>query len=172
MTISILTAQQTYDKLKNGAILVDIREQDEFEREHIHGAVCMPFTELQTSGLNAEQKGKTVIFCCKSGGRTQSCNKQLDHLSQDCESYILEGGINAWKKAGFTIIENKKAPLPIMRQVQIAAGSLVLLGMLLGSTLHPFFYLLTTFVGAGLIFAGISGFCGMAVLLNKMPWNK
>lgn len=174
MPISKITAHQAQEKLSQDAILIDIREHDEFAREHIQNAVCVPFSQLQTSGLKDEQKCKKVIFYCKSGVRTQNCGKQLTQIATEnqCETYILDGGLDAWKTAGFTVNQNKKAPLPMMRQVQIAAGSLILLGMLLGSTISPLFYLIATFVGLGLTFAGITGFCGMAVLLGKMPWNK
>lgn len=173
MLISNITVQQAQEKLSQGATLIDIRENDEFIREHIQGAICIPLEQLNTHGL-PDQTDNRVIFCCKSGGRTQSACNQLAKLTQnsDLEIYVLDGGLNSWKTAGLAIEEDKKAPLPMMRQVQIAAGSLILLGMLLGSSISPIFYLLATFVGAGLVFAGISGFCGMAVLLTKMPWNK
>lgn len=173
MLISNITVQQAQEKLSQGAMLIDIRENDEFIREHIQGAICIPLEQLNTHGL-PDQTDNCVIFCCKSGGRTQSACNQLAKLTQnsDLEIYVLDGGLNSWKAAGLAIEGDKKAPLPMMRQVQIAAGSLILLGMLLGSSISPIFYLLATFVGAGLVFAGISGFCGMAVLLAKMPWNK
>jgi rhodanese-related sulfurtransferase len=84
----------------------------------------------------------------------------------------LEGGIPSWQQAGLPLRKLKNAPLPLMRQVQIAAGSLVLLGLILSNTVAPAWILLTWFVGGGLVFAGVSGFCGMARLLALMPWNK
>lgn len=89
-----------------------------------------------------------------------------------CESYILEGGIDAWKKAGLPVAFDRKAPIPTMRQVQIVAGSLVVLGTVLGATVAPAFYALSAFVGAGLVFAGVTGFCGMERVLALMPWNR
>lgn len=172
MTITTISSQKAQQKQSNGAILIDIRDYDEFQREHIQNAICIPFEQLNKEGLPKEQKKQEIIFYCKSGGRTQSCQQQLAQLATGCEVFILDGGLNAWQSANFPIMKNKTAPLPIMRQVQIAAGSLILFSMLLGSTLHPLFYLVATFVGMGLVFAGISGFCGMAILLNKMPWNK
>jgi rhodanese-related sulfurtransferase len=84
----------------------------------------------------------------------------------------LQGGIPTWQQAGLPVRKLKNAPLPLMRQVQIAAGSLILLGLILSNTVAPAWILLTWFVGAGLTFAGITGFCGMARLLAVMPWNK
>ncbi|MGK0740232.1 rhodanese family protein, partial [Yokenella regensburgei] len=86
--------------------------------------------------------------------------------------YLLEGGIDAWKQAGLPVIKDASQPLPLMRQVQIAAGVLILCGVLLGYTLSSAFFLLSAFVGAGLTLAGVTGFCGMARLLAVMPWNR
>lgn len=85
---------------------------------------------------------------------------------------MLEGGLDGWTRAGLPIEANLKAPLEMMRQVQIVAGSLVLLGVVLGWLISPIFFALSAFVGAGLTFAGISGFCGMARLLGLAPWNR
>lgn len=85
---------------------------------------------------------------------------------------MLEGGLANWKRAGLPTVQDKAQPRPLMQQVQIVAGSLVLLGVVLGYLLNPAFFLLSGFVGAGLLFAGLSGWCGMALLLAKMPWNR
>ena len=84
----------------------------------------------------------------------------------------LEGGLPSWQQAGLPVRKLTNAPMPLMRQVQIAAGSLVLLGLILSNTVAPAWILLSWFVGAGLVFAGVSGFCGMARLLALMPWNR
>ncbi|HUH87492.1 MAG TPA: rhodanese family protein, partial [Pusillimonas sp.] len=86
--------------------------------------------------------------------------------------YVLEGGLDAWKKAGLPVVVDTSQPLELQRQVQIAAGSMIVLGTVLGATVSPWFYLLAGFVGAGLVFAGVSGFCGLARVLMKMPWNR
>lgn len=85
---------------------------------------------------------------------------------------MLEGGLEAWRKAGLPLHLDRKQPLPLMRQVQIGAGSLVLVGVLLGYLASPWFFLLAGFVGAGLLQAGVTGWCGMANLLQLMPWNR
>ena len=86
--------------------------------------------------------------------------------------YILEGGLDGWKKAGLPVVRDAKQPLELQRQVQIGAGSRILLGVILGSLVAPGWYALSGFVGAGLIMAGVSGFCGLARVLLVMPWNK
>ncbi|WP_312760251.1 rhodanese family protein, partial [Pulveribacter sp.] len=83
-----------------------------------------------------------------------------------------EGGLDGWKRAGLPVLRDTSQPLELQRQVQIAAGSLVALGTALGAGVSPWFLLLPGFVGCGLVFAGVSGFCGMARLLVRMPWNR
>lgn len=164
-TISPANARLLLDQ---GAVLVDIREADEFARERVPGARHAPLSRLST--LEA-QGARTLIFHCKSGARTVANAGRLGEAST-CDAYILEGGLEAWKRAGLPVHADRKQPIEIMRQVQIAAGSLVLLGVALGFWFSPAFFLLAAFVGAGLAFAGVSGWCGMAKLLAFMPWNR
>ncbi|QMT39858.1 rhodanese family protein [Neisseria shayeganii] len=170
MALSALTPQQAAEKLKDGAVLVDIRSSGEYAHRHIDGALSLPLDQLSHQALPA---GRTVIFSCLSGMRTRQNAATLAQCAGDCpEVYILEGGLNAWAKAGLPVQVKPGQPLDIMRQVQIAAGSLVLLGAVLGFAVSPWFYALCAFVGAGLLFAGLTGFCGMAKLLACMPWNR
>lgn len=171
--MQIIDARQACQKCQEGAVLVDIREVLEYRRERINEAISLPLTQLE-QGLPGNVKGKCVIFHCKAGMRTQNASAELATLLQQngCEGFILKDGIEGWKQAGLETIVDKSQPIDLMRQVQIAAGSLVLLGTILGSTVSSGFYLLSAFVGAGLLFAGISGFCGLARLLAKMPWNQ
>lgn len=120
------------------------------------------------ANLRAEQ----VIFHCQSGKRTQNAANKLSAIAAPAQVWLLEGGIDGWKAAGLPVAKDSSQPLPLMRQVQIAAGSLALLGVILGYAVNSAFFLLSGFVGAGLILAGLTGFCGMARLLDKMPWNR
>jgi rhodanese-related sulfurtransferase len=152
------------------AVLIDIREGDEHAREHIIGARLAPLSAIDTHDFDRDH-GKIAVFHCKSGMRTQANAATL--LARGFrEAYYLEGGLEAWKAAGLPIHTNRKAPLDIMRQVQITAGLLILLGVTLGWFLSPVFFALSAFVGAGLTFAGATGWCGMAMLLKTMPWNR
>jgi rhodanese-related sulfurtransferase len=103
--------------------------------------------------------------------RTTANAAQLAGAAQ-CDAYLLEGGIEAWRKAGLPVAKDRRAPLEIMRQVQITAGMLVLAGVVLGFAVAPGFFGISAFVGAGLTFAGMTGWCGMARLLALMPWNR
>jgi len=158
-------------RLQTGrAVLVDIRESDEFAREHLPGAVSAPLSAFEQAHIGIEP-GRDVIFMCRSGARTGAhCDRLAARVAGPV--FVLEGGLNGWKTVGLPAAVDRKAPLELMRQVQIAAGSLVLLGAVLGWLVHPGFIILSGFVGAGLLFAGVSGFCGMARLLAVMPWNR
>jgi hypothetical protein len=90
----------------------------------------------------------------------------------DVEAYILEGGIDAWKKAGMPVEQNRSQPIEIMRQVQIVVGFVSAVGAALALAVHPWFALISLLTGGGLLFAGLTGFCGLALVLAKMPWNK
>lgn len=164
-TIDVASARRLLDQ---GAVLVDIREADEHARERVPGARHNPLSRLAPVEAPA---GKAVIFHCRSGARTAANAARLG-TATSCDAYILEGGLDAWKKAGLPVAVDRRQPIEIMRQVQIVAGSLVLLGVALGIWVTPIFLGLSAFVGAGLAFAGISGWCGMARLLALMPWNR
>jgi rhodanese-related sulfurtransferase len=157
--------------IRSGAVLVDIREADEHAREHIPGARHHALSRIDhDTPLCAGDD--VVIFHCRSGARTKGNAARLATASSSCETYILDGGLDAWKKAGLPVALDRSQPIEIMRQVQIVAGSLVLAGIVLGALMAPGFYALSGFVGAGLLFAGVSGFCGMVRLLAVMPWNR
>ena len=164
-----LTAQELARQLESGAIgVIDVREPMEFAGGHIAGSLNVPLARLADTQL----PDGPLVLVCQSGNRSlQGCRRLLER--QPSRLLLdLEGGIPAWQQAGLPLLRQANAPLPLMRQVQIAAGSLVLLGLILSHTVAPAWILLTWFVGAGLVFAGVSGFCGMARLLALMPWNK
>ena len=168
MPVRSITPEAAAELVQQGAILVDIRNPDEYVRRHIEGARNLPLGQLSGNPAPGQYP---VIFYCLSGARTQH---NVAVLSAVCagHGYLLEGGLQGWQQAGLPVVEDRRQPMEIMRQVQIAAGSLILLGCVLGASVTPGFYLISAFVGAGLVFAGISGFCGMAKVLAKMPWNR
>jgi rhodanese-related sulfurtransferase len=151
------------------AQVIDVREPLEYAGGHIAGSLNVPLSRLTTADL---PRGPLVLVC-QSGNRSrQGCAQLLERGSADQPVADLAGGLPAWEQAGLPLRRLPNAPLPLMRQVQIAAGTLVLLGLILSHAVAPAWIALTWFVGAGLVFAGISGFCGMARLLAAMPWNR
>ena len=154
--------------------LVDVREPSEFSGERIAGAQLMPLSKLESKldpSLIPTEGGKTIVLYCQTSNRSAAAAQKL-FLAGASEMTHLAGGLSAWKQAGHLTQINKNAPISLMRQVQIVAGSLVLLGTLLGAFLSPWFLLLSGFVGAGLTFSGLSGTCAMAMLLAKLPYNQ
>lgn len=168
MPITTLSPAQARAKVQAGARLVDIRSPDEHARERIPGAVNVPLDKLATFTCD----GGPVVFHCRSGMRTGNAAQDLARAAGDAPAFILDGGLDAWRREGHPTLADKSQPLEIMRQVQIAAGSLVLIGVLFGLLFSPVWFGLSAFVGAGLTFAGVTGFCGMARLLMLMPWNR
>lgn len=158
--------------IEQGALLIDIRDTTEYLREHIPDARSFPLTDILSGKKIDNPEGLPVIFYCLSGGRTAQNAITLMATAGPVLAFILAGGIDSWKSARLPVVEDKKQPLPVMRQVQIAAGTLVLTGVVLGYSIDSRLFLLSGITGAGLLFAGISGTCGMANLLLKMPWNK
>lgn len=170
-TFTSLTPAEVHARMtRGGAVLVDIREADEFARSHIAGTVSQPLSGWEQAHL-AIDPAADVIFTCRSGVRTAgACERLAARVTG--EAFVLAGGIDGWSRAGLPVVTDRLAPLEIMRQVQIAAGILILTGALLGTLVAPAWFGLTAFVGAGLLFAGLSGFCGMARLLMLAPWNR
>jgi rhodanese-related sulfurtransferase len=172
MSLPTLSPTEAKRLLDQGALLVDIREADEHARENIPGARLAPLSRLEQAEL-AIPEGQRVIFHCRSGARTQGNVARLAaKVGGACDAYIVEGGIGAWKKAGLPVAVDRRQPLELQRQVQIGAGSMAFLGTMLGLLVSPWLFVVPAFVGAGLTVAGVTGFCGMARILKKAPWNR
>lgn len=168
MAIKTISPAEAHRLIDSGASLIDIRAPDEHARERIAGALNVPLDRMSPDTA----AGDVLIFHCRSGMRTGQAAPALAAAAGERDCYILEGGISAWGNAGLPIEKTRGAPIEMQRQVMIAAGSLVLIGTLLSLLVSPLWIALAMFVGAGLTFAGISGFCGMARLLALMPWNR
>ena len=164
-----ISAHDLAEQLANqGITVIDVREPMEYASGHIAGSLNVPLSRLHQADL---PQGPLVLVCQSGQRSAEGLNRLLDR--GDSHHLVdLAGGLPTWEQAGYPVRKLKDAPLPLMRQVQIAAGSLVLLGLILSNTVAPGWIALTWFVGAGLTFAGVSGFCGMARLLALMPWNR
>jgi len=156
---------------KNLVTLIDVREPSEYNAEHIAEAVLMPLATITQSKLS-EYANKKLVFQCRSGKRGAIACDKVANMGLNTEIYNLDGGIMAWSQAGLKVQINGKAILPLDRQVQLTIGICVLISGLLGYFYTCSFSLLSALIGIGLIFAGITGFCGLARALALMPWNK
>lgn len=172
MPIESVNAATLKQWLDNGeAVLVDVREPAEHAAEHIAGAMLVPLGTVCQQRL-PECAGKKLVIHCRKGGRGGSACEKLLQESPSLIVYNLEGGITAWQEAGLPVERSGKRCLPLDRQVQLTVGAAVLTGSVLGYFVHPLFFLLSGFFGVGLLFAGLTGTCGLALLLAKMPWNQ
>lgn len=167
MTMTSVTPAEAQRLIQSGAKLIDIRDPDEYAREHIPAATNVPVAAIE----RLDTGDCAVVFHCRSGARTGANAARLAAAAGEA-CYMLEGGIDAWRSAGFEVRTDRAQPLELMRQVQLAAGGLVLIGVALGFLVAPGFFALSAFVGAGLMLAGATGWCGMARLLRHMPWNR
>lgn len=152
--------------------LLDVRTPVEFREVRVESARNVPFDRLDPAAVMQGRNGKRnepLYLICRSGSRgRQACEKFL--AAGFTNVVNVEGGTMACVDAGLPVVRGKKA-ISLERQVRIVAGSLVLLGAAL-SFVHPAFIGLSAFVGAGLVFAGITDTCGMGMMLARMPWNQ
>lgn len=166
--VNILKSTTAKDMLSNDDIvLIDIRSGAEYDAEHIDGALNISVDHLDKFDFS----NKEVIFYCFSGMRTKNNASALSQLKAK-NHYIIDGGITEWKKSGYPTIRKISASLPLMQQVQILISLVLFISLILTYAISPWFLLITLFVSCGLLFAGLTGYCGMAVFLSKMPWNK
>ena len=153
--------------------LIDVRTPVEYREVHVEIARNVPLDQLDPAALMHARNGSAsepMYLICRSGGRgQQACEKFLKAGFSNVVN--VEGGTMACVEAGLPVSRGQKG-ISLERQVRIAAGSLVLLGTVLGWLVHPAFIGVSAFVGAGLLFAGITDTCGMGMILSRMPWNK
>jgi rhodanese-related sulfurtransferase len=150
--------------------VIDVREFPEFEAEKIHNSKLVPLSNFEKHADEIDHT-KPVYIMCRSGNRAkQAANRLLKKGFTDI--HVIEGGMQAWAEAGLPVVKGETKVWSLERQVRFAAGSLVLLGVLLSIFVHPYFIGLSAFVGAGLVFAAVTDTCGMAMILARMPWNQ
>lgn len=152
-----------------GRALIDVRTRLEFAEVHVPRAVNEPLDRLQPGALGL-RKDEPVYLLCRSGKRAEAA---AEKFAKDgfADPVVVEGGTLAWIDADLPVKRGAVKVMSLERQVRIAAGSLVFIGVLLGHFVNGYFYILPGFVGAGLVFAGVTDFCGMGLLIAKLPWN-
>lgn len=152
------------------ALLLDVRTPAEYEEAHIAGSVLHPLSGFSTDEVRSLAEGKSAcVLICRSGNRARQAAERLA-ASGLGDLQILDGGVLAWEAAGLPLNRGAKM-MSLERQVRIAAGALVFTGAALGFFVSPAWIGLCAFVGAGLMFAGITDTCGMGMIIARMPWN-
>lgn len=154
------------------AQIIDVRSPDEFRGEHIPAALSVPLDALPSSlAALALPEGRRAVFQCQKGGRGAAACAAVDAAWPD--AWNLEGGIDGWKAAGLPVIgAQATAALPLFRQVQIAVGLIVAALVAAGFLIAPAFFAFAGLIGVMLALAGVTGWCGMALVLQRMPWNR
>jgi rhodanese-related sulfurtransferase len=174
MSVSTISPRQLNELVQAGkpVELVDVRTPVEYREIHVSFAKNVPLDQLDVAKIVAGRSGspQPLYVVCRSGNRgKQACEK---FLAMGYTNIVnVEGGTQAWDQAGLPVVPGKKC-ISLERQVRMAAGTLVLTGALLAAFVHPYWIALAAFVGAGLLFAGVTDTCGMGMLLARMPWNR
>lgn len=155
------------------AQLLDVRTPGEFAAAHVPEAKLIPLDALDPAAFQRQRGAEEipVYVLCHSGGRARRAIDRLERAGvHGC--VLVEGGTQAWMDAGLPVIVGQSRALPLMRQVQITIGLISAAGAVLALAANPLFAIIPLVMGCGLVFAGITGICGLALLLAKMPWNR
>lgn len=174
MSFSSITPKQLQDEIRSGKkiTLIDVRTPAEFGEVHVTSAKNVPLDRISATKhpeIPDDASSPTYVIC-KSGGRSKmACDKLVAAGYSNVVN--VEGGTSACEHTGLAVVRGKKV-MSLERQVRIAAGSIVFVGTLLGALVSPWFLIVPGFVGAGLVFAGVTDTCGMGMVLARMPWNQ
>lgn len=174
MSVKTISPQQLHELVQSGEgiELIDVRTPVEFREVHVTFAKNVPLDQLNASAVTAGRSDSTkpLYVICRSGSRGQQACDRLQ-AAGFTNVVNVEGGTQAWDRGGLPVVRGKKA-ISLERQVRIAAGLMVVIGAVLSVLASPNWILLSAFVGAGLVLAGITDSCGMAMILARMPWNQ
>lgn len=172
MAIQAVTPEDVERKRRAGEpmVFIDVRTPAEYAALHAEGSVSVPLDQLSLAALpNGDRQPVYVI--CQSGARAARACERLKAYGLT-NVFNVAGGTSAWERCGLPLMVGESRTISLERQVRIATGSLVLVGEVLGWHVHAAFHALSAFIGAGLVFAGITDWCGMGLLLGRMPWNR
>jgi len=170
-----VSPQEALEKIKNEhAQLIDVRTPAEYRALHAVGAENHELSKLNAAYINEHilpgLSDKPVLLLCKSGHRASMAAEIFQQLNTP-RIFVVDGGTDLWDEQGLPV-ERGTSVISLERQVRITAGTLVFLGTLLGVFVNRYFLIIPGFVGAGLVFAGVTDTCAMGLLLARMPWNR
>ena len=171
-----IAPRQLHDRLQQGENLhlLDVRTPSEYAEVHVPGVYLVPLDRLDATDLastNGFAKDQPLYIFCRTGTRAKQAAVKLENGGYR-QCHVVEGGTVAWAEAGLAVTRGTSKIISLERQVRIAAGTIVLTGVLLAQFVDPAFIWLSGFIGAGLLFAGVTDWCGMGLLIAKMPWNQ
>ncbi|MEI7922514.1 MAG: rhodanese-like domain-containing protein [Planctomycetota bacterium] len=174
LPVASITVSELAAKMAGGERidLIDVRTPAEFTEIHAEPAKLLPLDKLTAESVKqvlTKNDNAPIYVICKSGGRGRQACEKLQSAGLNVVN--VDGGTTAWAAAGLAVIRGRKT-ISLERQVRIVAGTLVFAGTLLGAFVNPLVLIIPGFVGAGLVFAGVTDTCGMAIMLAKMPWNQ
>ncbi len=174
--MTLIAPRQLSDRLQAGEKLhlLDVRTPSEHAEIHVPGVYLMPLDQLDATRLanvNGFAKNQPLYIFCRSGNRAKQAAEKLEKSGYE-QCSVVEGGTTAWAEAGLPVTRGTSKVMSIERQVRIAAGAIVTTGVLLGQFVNPAFIWLSGFIGAGLVVTGLIDWCGMGILIAKMPWNQ
>ena len=155
-------------------VILDVRENEEFEAEHVAESICCPLSKFDhmAPGILKNIKDSEIVLMCRSGNRAKMALNELKKFDVNQHQFtVYEGGIIQWKAQGKSV-KGKGSVFPLMRQVQIVASSMIFFAFLASKFIGHDFVYLALFVGFGLALAGYTGICPMVMILQKMPWNN
>ena len=168
MSVQTITPQEFLSRRAAGPLtLLDVRTGAEYREVHAEGATSMPLDQFEPCSL---PKDAPIYLICKTGDRARKAAEKARGAGRE-DAIVVEGGTTAWVESGLPVVRGPKT-IPLERQVRIVAGLLILTGVTLGWFVHPYLFGISACVGAGLTFAGITGWCGMGMLLARCPWNR
>lgn len=172
MNQDFISVHEIKDQLSNqdACTIIDVREFSEFTSEHIEESRHTPLSDF-SNHIDELDKGHTYYILCRSGNRACKAAETL-HQRGFHNFKVIEGGIEAWKKAGLQTRKQETNVWSLERQVRFTAGLFVMAGLILGYWVTPYAYFVSAFVSGGLMFSAITDTCGMGLMLAKMPWNR
>lgn len=175
MSLNTISPQDLKNRHQSGqkCDLIDVRTPVEYRGVHVEFARNIPLDQLDPKSVMEKRNGSAsqpLYLICQGGTRSKMACEKFQQAGYE-NVVSVEGGTQACQTANLPMVHGKKA-MSLERQVRIVAGSLVLTGVLLGWLVHPAFFGLSGFIGAGLVFAGVTDTCGMGMMLAKMPWNQ
>lgn len=170
--ISVGEFYQIYSNA-DGALLVDVRTQAEFQSQHVPNSKCIPLDELNREAIAQHQQhpDQPVYLICRSGNRSGMALRKLSDAEFN-HAVSVSGGIMAWQDAGYPVNAGGRKVISLDRQVRITAGTLAAVGTLLGLFVNQWCFILPLGIGCGLVFSGLTDTCALGAVLAKMPWNK